>query len=403
MTTTYPVLRNATIEQLSDRLRFEQDAKIDAVVPYDAITARNGRLVIAGMGQAGTVEEALAGERPPATFDLSVNMEGQLAAKLRVPAQWLARMRAERPDIFDSTVNALLHGLHDHFGDDYPDFPGDGRRFLVRGFVPGPADDGIYTGRAFLSNKYGMIDYLDPLVTFLAEVMRADPLAEIVSTDLSETRCVVRVATPNVFVSAPGLLAGYRSPVTPRWRPSDRSEWKVGDIVSAGMKFANSETGHGRYLLVPEFTVLACTNGMTITKDQIARTHLGARMDDGVIEWSGETRRLNVELVTSMTRDAVRSFMSTDYLRKTIDEIEKTAGIELPDPDRAIMVVAKQLSYTEDVRKMVLDHFIRGGQVTAGGVLQAVTSASQLVANPDTAYDMQESALRAMEIAAKVR
>ena len=46
-----------------------------------------------------------------------------------------------------------------------------------------------------------------------------------------------------------------------------------------------------------------------------------------------------------------------------------------------------------------LAHFIRGGQLTAGGVMQAVTSAAQ-DADPDTAYEMEAAALPALRLAA---
>jgi hypothetical protein len=49
-----------------------------------------------------------------------------------------------------------------------------------------------------------------------------------------------------------------------------------------------------------------------------------------------------------------------------------------------------------------LDHFIRGGAITAGGVLQAVTSYAQEVDDPDEALNLEESAVRAMELAAAV-
>ena len=45
-------------------------------------------------------------------------------------------------------------------------------------------------------------------------------------------------------------------------------------------------------------------------------------------------------------------------------------------------------------------HFIRGGDLTAGGILHAVTSAAQAQADADTAHEMEAAGLRALEIAA---
>jgi len=47
-----------------------------------------------------------------------------------------------------------------------------------------------------------------------------------------------------------------------------------------------------------------------------------------------------------------------------------------------------------------LEHFIRGGDLTAGGVMHAVTSAAQIQDDADTAHEMESSALRALDLAA---
>ena len=47
-----------------------------------------------------------------------------------------------------------------------------------------------------------------------------------------------------------------------------------------------------------------------------------------------------------------------------------------------------------------LTHFIRGGDVTAGGVLHAVTSVAQTLPDADAAHEMEGLGLRALEIAA---
>ena len=48
-----------------------------------------------------------------------------------------------------------------------------------------------------------------------------------------------------------------------------------------------------------------------------------------------------------------------------------------------------------------LTHFIRGGQLTAVGILQAVTSVAQTLDDADTASDLEAQALRVMDLAAR--
>ena len=47
-----------------------------------------------------------------------------------------------------------------------------------------------------------------------------------------------------------------------------------------------------------------------------------------------------------------------------------------------------------------LSHFICGGDVTAGGVMHAVTSVAQTLPDADAAHEMESAALRALDIAA---
>jgi hypothetical protein len=49
-----------------------------------------------------------------------------------------------------------------------------------------------------------------------------------------------------------------------------------------------------------------------------------------------------------------------------------------------------------------LNHFIRGADITAGGIMHAVTSVAQTLNDADTAYDMETQAVRAMELAARL-
>lgn len=46
-------------------------------------------------------------------------------------------------------------------------------------------------------------------------------------------------------------------------------------------------------------------------------------------------------------------------------------------------------------------HFIRGGDLTAGGILHAITSVAQTVDDAGTAQDMEAHALDAMHLAAR--
>jgi hypothetical protein len=162
----------------------------------------------------------------------------------------------------------------------------------------------------------------------------------------------------------------------------------------------NSETGCGAFTLTPRLVVQVCRNGMTITKDAIRAVHLGERLDEGVVTWSGNTLDKTLALITAKTADAVAAFLQPAYLDKAVREISAQAGHSLPDPQHAVQVVSARLRFTDAQRADIMTHFIRGADLTAGGILHAVTSAAQAQPDADTAHDMEAAGLRALEIAA---
>ena len=68
---------------------------------------------------------------------------------------------------------------------------------------------------------------------------------------------------------------------------------------------------------------------------------------------------------------------------------------------KAVELVGTTLRYTEEQRAGILDHFIKGGQTTAGGVFQAVTSFVQELDDADIAFELEALAMRALDIAAR--
>jgi len=246
-------------------------------------------------------------------------------------------------------------------------------------------------------------------------VRRAGVEVDIDGCDLTERRMYVRVVARQIQVFAPDLLAGYRSPwggqdVGRGWTPDrvaraaagEGQAYAAGDepIVFAGFEITNSEVGNGRFTITPRLTVQVCGNGLTITADALSKVHVGARLDEGVVKWSRDTERRALELVTAQSRDAVEHYLNPDYVKQKVTDIEAKAGRPVTDAPKTVEMVAKALSFTTDQQTTILDHFIRGGQLTAGGIMQAVTSAAQTVADADAAHAMEAAALRALDLAA---
>jgi hypothetical protein len=69
--------------------------------------------------------------------------------------------------------------------------------------------------------------------------------------------------------------------------------------------------------------------------------HFGSRQEEGVIRYSTDTLDKGLALITARTRDAVVTFLSPDYLRAKVSEIERQAGVPVRHPEETVRQVAK--------------------------------------------------------------
>jgi hypothetical protein len=378
--------RNAELGDLVTMLRDQQARKVDVVAPATTLRSVDGIIRSTGTDPVISDDGVTQGDgyyRPTAVCD-----EG-LADKLGVPVAYLKRLRAERPDLYDANVNGWLHGRRPLVRPDAVGsgqvireaVPADPRSFLVRCFR---SDDGQGLARAFLSDRYAVVDNLDVLTAALDGIRDAGVEVNIDGGDLTERRMSVRVTCPAVSVLAPTLLRGYRSPFNGRSGDECPVMW-------AGFVLTNSEVGAGAYTITPRAVVEVCNNGMTINADALSRVHLGTRLDTGVVRWAEDTQRKALELVKAQTRDAVTTFLSEDYLTDAVARLEARADETVETPEQ-VRTLVKALRYTDADLDGILGHFIRGGQTTRGGVVNAITAYAQDVTDGDLAHDLEARA-----------
>lgn len=386
--------RNADLSTLVSILRDQHARKIDVVAPAANFGFRDAALVVAGV-EAMLSEDGVTD--PNGTYLPTAPFDGDVADKLRIPVAYLRRLREERPDLYDVNTNGWLRGKNPTVrrtfteGEGYNDqvvregIPGDPRSFLLRLFRGDEGEQGV--ARALLSDRYAAADNLDVLMAALDGVRAAGVEVDVAKADLTDRRMIVKMHAPSIATEAVDLLRGYRSPFT----------GATGDecpIVFAGLRITNSETGDGRFTITPEVTVQVCTNGMTMTTDMVAQTHIGSRLDAGVVRWSTDTEQKNLEVVKAKTRDSVATFLSPGYLRDAVARLTRRAGEEVGTTREAVVALTKPLGYTEAQQDLILDHFVRGGQFTRGGVVNAITAASQTVEDGDAAHEMDLAATR---------
>lgn len=380
-------LRKGSLTDLVTELREQKERQADMIVPSADLWSHDGAVLVRGMGAATLTDDGVS--RGNLALTPSTVFDDGLSAKLSLPRAYVRSLRDNsRTDILDTMINRTLHGNTDLGA------TGDNRKFLLRTFNAAKDGDTGYA-RALLSNSYKPIDNWDVLHAVIAGMTAAGLDAHVVqSADLTDRRMYVKIVVPEVQALAPNLLKNYVSPYSGN-RGADNP------TVFAGLVIRNSETGGSAFTITPELTVQICTNGMTITQDAVRKTHLGAKVEeDGVIKVSDETQRANLALITAQTKDAVNTFLDTDYMNRVIARIERQSGDDLAAPTDVVQTITKRPAFTAADADGIMDAFIRGADVTRGGMLNAITAYSQRVDDADRAYDMNADALAAVGMAA---
>lgn len=412
MTSTQLTARNATAADLVAILNTQKAHKNDIVVPATHLKSAGGLVVVKDaepvLGPDG-VTTVNGTYRPTDVFD-----DG-LSDKLGIPRQYLRKLRAERPDILDQTVNGWLHGRQRRTADGVETvYPADDRAFLLRLFRGDDNGEGV--ARAMLSDRYSLsMDNLDVLTAVLKGIQ--DSGVNVISrvSDLSERGMRVRFEAPDVHIEAPRLLSGYRSPfdgggavrragsfdeLRQQYGAHHIFEEKDAPLAFIGFDFRNSETGGGAYTLTPVIEMVRCTNGWVIRKEGIRKVHLGSRLEQGLVRPSAETLRRAGELVASETKDAVTQWLTRGYLERLVAGLEEKAAAPIASPVDTVPAVVAGLGFSDEEQKGVLDMFILGGQATAGGLAQAVSAFAQTVEDVDRAYELELKTVDALEAAA---
>ena len=193
--------RNVGIADLVDLLQAQQRQKLDVVVPATTLHMDDGQLVLAGLDMVMNEDgftDVNGGYRMTAAADT------QLGGLFDIPTRYIKKMRGECPALLDTNVNTWA-GLHDP-----------AKKVLLRllwgASEAHPGSAGIC--RAILSDKYGVTDNLDVVLSLLDGMREAGLGAQhIKSCDLSDDKLYLRVNAPELMVNAPTLPEGYRVPV----------------------------------------------------------------------------------------------------------------------------------------------------------------------------------------------
>lgn len=316
------------------------------LAPVDHETIRRGRPV-ATMPRPKPI---FLNVQEQGQFDVGPVAHGQISQWTSIPKKYYDRMLTEAPDLLTANVNEW--------------------------FTQAPARRMVRTldsrARAFLSDKYRIIDHEDILSAILPVFGDVGLSSrDIISCEVTERRLYVKALFPRV-----------------------QGEVKKGEVVQAGVVVSNSELGLGRVNIESLVYKLACLNGMIqgslISKYHVGRSYTGTGGDGPEEYYKDDTLQAIDSAFMRQMRDTVTHAASETGFAKTLEKFREATGMKVENPLGAVEEIKKRFALTEDDKAGVLTHLIEGGDLSKWGIANALTRYSQDVDDYDRATDLEK-------------
>ena len=223
-----------------------------------------------------------------------------------------------------------------------------------------------------LSEKYRRLDNYDLAQNILPMLNEADATVE--SCEITDNKIYIKAITHKV-----------------------QSEVKKGDVVSAGLIISNSETGHGSLSIKPLVYRLVCSNGAIADDYSMRKYHAGKATDMMQIEFSKDTLRAEDKAFWLTVRDLVKFTLNETTFEKIVATMRESTEKTIQAPDKAIELVTKKYSMSESESGGVLQHLIKGGDLTSWGLGNAVTRMAQDVSSYDRSTELEAIGFEIMQ------
>ena len=334
-----------TLTQMAQALEAQQQIKRDYIADTRA-------LEMTSEGELAITQDNTQ------TFEITSLTHRQIGERVGIPAKYYDRMLTQAPELLRDNVNHWFHTQPEQ------------RMIRTLG----------NDVRAFLSRKYRRLDNFDLAEAVLPTLLDMDG-AEIVSCELTESRMYLKVVTPKT-----------------------QAEVKVGDPVQAGICVSNSEVGLGSLRIEPLIYRLVCTNGM-VSADRTMRnrfTHLGrAAVDtpDAYELFSDETLEADNRAFFLKVQDLVREAVSKTRFDTLVAQMRDTTERQIEgNPVKTVELLSEKFKLQQTESSGILEHLIRGGDLSQWGLINAVTRTAQDVESYDRATELEELGAEVMTL-----
>ncbi len=246
-------------------------------------------------------------------FPINDSCHNQVADKLEIPLKYYHRMEEETPELLARNVNTWLERSE--------------KDFFIRGL-----GDSI---RAFLSDRYRVIDHLDVLLCALNELQAH-------SAEIED--CFLSVTEMNIKVKSQSLQSFVRH---------------KDDLITGGLFLTNSETGHKALRLEPRLFRVKCSNGLIIEELVTREIHIGNGDD------------LADEMVYLSLRRSIRELFKG--FGGIVEVLRESTEIKVRNPQKVISNVADHYKLSEVQKNNILMAFGAEPEFDKYGIANALT------------------------------
>src|SRR6185312_3119821 len=171
--------------------------------------------------------------------------------------------------------------------------------------------------------------------------------------------------------------------------PRVSGEVKRGDVVQAGVVISNSEVGCGSVSVAAMDYRLVCLNGM-ISSEKFRAYHVGRRIEDNAELWADDTRQADDRAVLLKVRDMVRNAVDATRFRSRIEQMTGLTERRIEgNPAKVVEVLSKKIGLSENEQGGILRSLIEGQDLSAWGVLNAVTHQAHNARSYDRAVEFE--------------
>jgi hypothetical protein len=323
-----------SLVQLAQQIEANKNLKHDMIAPASALemTADTDGVVALHIADQGK-------------FPLLETAHDQIGARLSIPAKYYDRMRKDAPDLLATNVNRWFR-----------EQPKDKRLIRTLG---GDA-------RAFLSNRYQRIDN-EEIAEVVLPILAAIPDVRIVSSQITDRRLYIQAVSPRV-----------------------QGEVALNDVVQAGVTISNSEIGYGSVTVAPLVYRLRCLNGMILPDQRFRAYHVGRQIEDNTALWADDTRKADDRAVLLKVRDMVAGAVDAVRFAASVEKMAGLTSIKIAgDPVSAVEVLSKKIGATDDEAGGIIRSLVEGGDLSAWGMLNAITHQAHTVKSYDRAVEFE--------------